>query len=346
MTATPPLRYGIWALVRSTFGAPGHPAESPRASWPRLRDQVLEAERLGFDATLVAHHTRSGQSRGDNLDAWTVSAALAAITERIEIITAIKPYIYHPVFLAKMALQIEEISQGRCAINFVNAHDKDEIENAGLTFPEHDERYAVGREWLALVRQLWLEGVSDHEGKYYRVEDYELSPRGQFRDRPRIYMGGESQAAREVVRDLADVWFLNAVDENVAAGLIEDMGRQPRSGPPVRYGLPAFVIAKATQDQAEEEFAYLLELANSPDRQNDPALVPSGQPAHRRASLGSRGGTNAGLIGSFDAVAEKIVRFNQTGIEMFMLSFQPFEEQMRIFANEVMPRVDRLRASA
>jgi alkanesulfonate monooxygenase SsuD/methylene tetrahydromethanopterin reductase-like flavin-dependent oxidoreductase (luciferase family) len=42
------------------------------------------------------------------------------LTSRIEIITAIKPYLYHPVVLAKMALQIENISRGRFAINVVN----------------------------------------------------------------------------------------------------------------------------------------------------------------------------------------------------------------------------------
>jgi alkanesulfonate monooxygenase SsuD/methylene tetrahydromethanopterin reductase-like flavin-dependent oxidoreductase (luciferase family) len=57
----------------------------------------------------------------DQLEAWTASAALAGLTNRVEIITAIKPYLYHPVVLAKMALQIENISRGRFAINLVNA---------------------------------------------------------------------------------------------------------------------------------------------------------------------------------------------------------------------------------
>ncbi len=76
------------------------------------------------------------------------------MTERIEIITAIKPYLYHPVVLAKQALQIEEISGGRFAINLVNGWFKPEIERAGIHFAEHDDRYAYGREWVTVVESL------------------------------------------------------------------------------------------------------------------------------------------------------------------------------------------------
>jgi alkanesulfonate monooxygenase len=58
--------------------------------------------------------------------------------------------------------------------------------------------------------------------------------------------------------------------------------------------------------------------------------------------VGSNGGTAAGLVGSYDQVAERIRQFGAAGIELFMLQFQPFEEEMRRFAAEVMPRVRRL----
>ena len=57
--------------------------------------------------------------------------------------------------------------------------------------------------------------------------------------------------------------------------------------------------------------------------------------------VGSNGGTAAGLVGSYDAVAARIRQFNEIGIETFMLQFQPFEAEMRRFAAEVMPRVKR-----
>ena len=116
------IRFGIWALVHGSRAALQDPDEPYDASWERNRSLVLEAEALGYDSTLVAQHTINPHSQAlDQLEAWTASAALAGLTNRVEIITAIKPYLYHPVVLAKMALQIENISRGRFAINLVNA---------------------------------------------------------------------------------------------------------------------------------------------------------------------------------------------------------------------------------
>jgi alkanesulfonate monooxygenase len=56
---------------------------------------------------------------------------LAAVTSRIEIIAAIKPYFVNPVVLAKMALGIEDISGGRMALNIVNGWNRDEAERTG-----------------------------------------------------------------------------------------------------------------------------------------------------------------------------------------------------------------------
>src|SRR4051812_24091188 len=104
------VRFGVWAPVHGPRGALQDPAEPFDASWEHNKTVVLEAEALGFDSTLVAQHTVNPHlANKDQLEAWTGSAALAALTRRIEIIAAIKPYIYHPVFLAKMALQIENI---------------------------------------------------------------------------------------------------------------------------------------------------------------------------------------------------------------------------------------------
>ena len=135
------MRFGIWALTHGSRGALQDPEEPYDASWERNLALVSEAEKLGFDSTLVAQHTINPQHASfDQLEAWTASAALAAATNRIEIITAIKPYLYHPVVLAKMALQIEHISRGRFAINLVNAWNKPELEKAGIRDPFRDYR--------------------------------------------------------------------------------------------------------------------------------------------------------------------------------------------------------------
>ena len=58
-------------------------------------------------------------------------------------------------------------------------------------------------------------------------------------------------------------------------------------------------------------------------------------------AVGTNGGTAAGLVGSYDQVAERINAFHKLGIELFMLQFQPLEAELRRFATHVIPRVRR-----
>jgi len=341
----PPMRFGIWALVHGSRAALQDPDEPYDASWERNRALVLEAEQLGFHSTLVAQHTiNPHHAPQDQLEAWTSSAALAAVTERIEIITAIKPYLYHPVVLAKMALQIEAISRGRFAINLVNAWNRPELEKAGIGFAEHDERYAYGREWISVAEPLMRGEAVTFAGRYFKVEDYMLRPADTYRTRPRIYVGGESVPARALVADHGDVWFINGQPPADVRALIADVATRPRAGDPLRFGLSAFVIARETDAEAEAVLAHLFELAQKDaairvvQRANtDPNSVMA-QTMARTPRVGSNGGTAAGLVGSYDTVATRIRQFNELGIETFMLQFQPFEAEMRRFAAEVMPR--------
>src|ERR1700692_1623079 len=182
------IRFGIWALVYGSRGDLHDPDEPYDASWERNRSLVLKAEALGYDSTLVAQHTIDPHSQAlDQLEAWTASAALAGLTNRIEIITAIKPYLFHPVVLAKMALQIENISRGRFAINLVNAWNRPELEKAGIGFAEHDDRYAYGKEWISVVSRLIGGERLTHKGEHFDVRDYALRPKDLHRPRPMIY---------------------------------------------------------------------------------------------------------------------------------------------------------------
>ncbi|HEY4250417.1 MAG TPA: LLM class flavin-dependent oxidoreductase [Roseomonas sp.] len=345
-----PLRIGIWALVHGNRAAMEDPEEPYDASWDRNRKLVLEADALGYDCVLVAQHTANPHKEElDQLEAWTSSAAMAAETRRIEIIAAIKPMLYHPVVLAKMALQIEHISHGRFAINLVNAWNSREIEDAGIPFLEHDERYAYGGEWLSVVEALMRGERVFHEGRYFRINGFMLRPAGTFRPRPRIYVGGESAPARALSAAQADVWFINGQPLDDVKALIADVSARPRTGEPLRYGLSAFVIARETEAEAQQAYQRLLALA-AKDAEikayvksiTDPAVVMRKTMA-KTERVGTNGGTAAGLVGSYEQVAERIAQFHAAGIETLLTQFQPFEAEMRRFAEHVLPRLKALR---
>ena len=341
-------RFGIWALVSGAVGSLFHPEDPPDASWARNRALILQAEALGFDSTLVAQHLFHvrDDDRGQ-LETWTACAALAAITSRIEIIAAIKPLLFHPAVLAKMAMQIAEISGGRFAINFVNAWFKTELERTGLPFPEHDARYAYGGEWLHIVRRLMAGETVTAHGAHFNIDTLKLRP---IAPPVLIYAGGESEPARALAVEAADVWFLNGQSLSQIEALIADARARPRAGAPLRFAMSAFVIARPTDAQAQHALAAALDLA----RQDAPLLART-LAASDTASVmfrhlgtgeqpvvGTNGGTAAGLVGDYDSVAARIAAFAQAGIELFMLQFQPFETEMARFAHEVRPRVMQL----
>jgi alkanesulfonate monooxygenase len=346
------VRFGVWAPVHGPRAASQDPLEPYDASWAHNRQAVLDAEALGYDATLVAQHTANPHfAERDQLEAWTASAALAAVTSRIEIIAAIKPALYHPVMLAKMALQIEEISGGRFAINLVNAWNRAEFERAGIPFLDHDERYAYGGEWLSIVERLTRGETVTHRGAHFTVEGYKLSPAGRLRPRPKIYLGGESEPARALAVEQSDVWFINGQPLDAARELIDDVKTRPRRGAPLGFGLAAFVIARETEAEAQAEHRRLIALAekDKPAKaiqasNTDPNVVMF-QTMAKQSFVGTNGGTSAGLVGSYDQVAERIDAFHRAGVELFMLQFQPLRSEMRRFAAEIFPRLGKVAAA-
>ncbi|MCB8878502.1 LLM class flavin-dependent oxidoreductase [Acidisoma silvae] len=353
-----PVRFGVWANVHGTLASLSHPDDPVDASWPRVRDQVLLAEKLGFDTTLVAQHTMNPVGEElDQLDAWTAAAALAALTKKIEIIGAIKPSVIHPTILAKQAVGIEEISEGRFSVNVVNAWWKPDLERSGIGMLPHDERYAFGKEWLHVVAKLMSGERVTYHGRYLKLDDFGLRPAPTRRSRPTIYIGGESEPARELAAAEADVLFLNGQAPESAAAFIADVRVRPRgTRPPLRFGMSAFIVAAKTDPEAEELLEYHWQ-RNSADKAAQGALMERlvrqvdeesamWKALKHRPHIGPNGGTAAGLVGSFDTVAERIVTWNRLGIETFMLGFQPLESDMTLFAAEVMPRVKRLESLA
>ena len=124
---------------------------------------------------------------------------------------------------------------------------------------------------------------------------------------------------------------------------------RPAGAAPLRFGLAAFVIARPDEDEAQAELAHLIELSARDDRSSvvngtdkDVAMMKVGA---GKPKVGTNGGTLAGLVGSYDQVAERVAAFHAAGIELLMLQFQPLEAEARRFAAEVIPRVRALSLS-
>src|SRR6266480_5577383 len=189
------MRYGFWLPV---FGGwlRNVDDEQMEASWEYVRDLTLRAEKIGYDLTLIAELNLNDIKgiEAPSLDAWSTTAALTAVTERLELMIAVRPTFHNPALLAKQAANIDHIGGGnRLSLNVVSSWWKDEAKKYGVHFETHDDRYARTAEWLEVVDSLWKRDHFSFEGKYYRVEDAILQPKPLTQPRPVIYAGGESE---------------------------------------------------------------------------------------------------------------------------------------------------------
>jgi alkanesulfonate monooxygenase len=343
-------RFGIWVPVYGPWGARHHPEEPPQPSYARALEVVRQAEQLNFEVTLLAQHMINPMNNDfDQLETWSSSAALAQATQRIEIMGAVKPFFFHPAVLAKMALGIDAISSGRFSINLISGWYLTEMEQAGLALRAHEDRYRFSREWIRIVKALWREETVSIDGEWFQLKGLHLHPGPIARPHPLVYLGGESEPARALAASEADVFLINGRPVELIREIVADMERRPRARlEPLRYGTAAFVIARPTEREAEEEFEHLSRLAQPDDYRKlmtgvDPEVVMFKTFATAPRGVGTNGGTSARLVGDYDTVARRVVEFIDAGIETFLLQFQPFEREMRVFAEQIMPRVHDLR---
>src|SRR4029079_8500818 len=161
------MRYGYWLPV---FGGwvQNVQDEQMEATWEYASRLARRSEQIGFDLTLVAELNLNDIKGEDapSLDAWSTVAALVAVTERLELMTAVRPTFHSPGLLAKQAANIDRISNGRLSLNVVSAWWATEAKRYGVNFDQHDDRYARTSEWLEVVEGMWKNPVFSHAGKY------------------------------------------------------------------------------------------------------------------------------------------------------------------------------------
>ena len=353
------MRYGYWLPV---FGGwlRNVADEETEASWDYVRRLAIRSEALGYDLTLIAElllNDIKGKS-APSLDAWSTAAALAAVTEKLELMVAVRPSFHPPALLAKQAANIDRISRGRLSLNVVSAWWKDEARRYGVAFDEHDDRYARTSEWLDVVRGAWTEPELSYSGKYYTVDELILEPKPAARpDRPlpAIYAGGESDAAKRLIAEKCDAYVMHGDPPDRIAGKIETM-RQLRQEacdafgvdlPPLRFGVAAYAIVRDSGREARREVERITNVSpGSPGYENYSEWIANTR-LEQRVSLEdysvSNRGLKAGLIGTPELVAERVEEFAAAGVDLLLLQCSPQLEEMERFALQVMP-ADELEA--
>ena len=347
------MRFGYWLPV---FGGwlRNVADEKMEATWAYVKRLAQRSEQTGFDVTLIAELNLNDIKgvEAPALDAWSTAAALAAVTERIELMVAVRPTFHLPALLAKQAANIDHISGGRLSLNVVSSWWADEARKYGVAFEQHDDRYARTSEWLDVLNGVWSQDHFSFSGKYYRVEDNVLEPKPMSQPRPLLYAGGESPAAKELIAQKCDAYLMHGdPPERVAEKVVDLRERRAKHKLlPMKFGVAGYAIVRETEREAQEELQRLTDVKQSAAGYANYQQWLAGTQLEQRVSLEdysvSNRGLRSGLVGTAEQVAERVAQFEAAGVDLLLLQFSPQLEEMERFSHAVIRRRTLSSASA
>ena len=332
-------------------------AERP-PTFDYLRQVVQTAEDCGFYSLLIPTRFANGLFAEDAplAETWTTATALAAVTQRIRFLVAVRPGFVSLGLFAQMAAALHQISNGRLDINIVPGGIQNDFERLGEV-SDHETRYVRAEEFIAACRQLWSSpGPITFHGEYYRLEGAYCAPE-PGPDAPRFYLGGVSPRAMALSGRQADVhlsWIepLDATAQRLE-GLREQYRQQGRS--PV-FGLRTHLVVRDTEDQAWEAARELIAHADPEVKAQRLSAIEGtpmvGQQAQAKEAPDHRLGphlwnglsevrVNCGsaLVGTPEQVAQELIGYWELGFDEFILSGFPHVEECRRVSEQVIPRI-------
>jgi len=202
------MRYGI-VLFTSDRGIT--PAAAARA-----------AEDNGFHSFYVPEHTHIPVKReaahpgtGDatlpddrymrTLDPWVALATAAAVTERIELATAVAlPTESDPITLAKTIASLDHLSGGRVLLGAGFGWNTDELTDHGVPA---NKRRTVLREYLEGMRALWRDDEAEYAGEFLSFGPSWAWPKPARRNVPVLIGAGGTEKTFRWIAKSADGWI-------------------------------------------------------------------------------------------------------------------------------------------
>ena len=180
------------------------------ARWPQLREMARTAEGIGLDSIWVGDHLLY---RGDDRpprgpwEAWTTLAAIAAVTEGVQIGPLVASTSFHnPAMLAKQAATLDEVSGGRLILGLGAGWNEAEYLAYGFPF---DHRVSRFEEAFTIIRTLLADGRCDFRGAYYQLQDCHLLPRGprhEHGEGPPLMVGSMGERMLSITLPWVQAW--------------------------------------------------------------------------------------------------------------------------------------------
>ncbi|MFT3662232.1 MAG: dimethyl sulfone monooxygenase SfnG [Gordonia sp. (in: high G+C Gram-positive bacteria)] len=354
-----PLRFAYW--VPNVSGGLVVSKIEQRTDWSYdyNRELAVLAENNGFDYALTQVRYIASYGAAYQHESTAFSLALLLATQRLKVIAAVHPGLWQPGVLAKLIATADQLSGGRAAVNVVSGWFKDEFTKLGEPWLEHDERYRRAEEFIGYLREIWTSEHAELTGDFYRLHDFDLKPKPvdvPGRPHPEIFQGGNSTAARAMAGRVSDWYFSNGKDfDGITEQVIDVNTEAALHDRTVKFGLNGFLIARDTERQARD---VLREIVDKADREAVAGFGSAVTQAGRSTSDGKgmwqdsefadlvqyNDGFRTGLIGTPEQIAERIVAYKARGVNLFLLGFLHYLEDVAYFGEKILPLVRELEA--
>ena len=337
------------ALCSDDYAYLGVPDGALRSSWDHCRDIVLEAEKQGFRNILAPSSYQVGQ------DTLSFVAGMAPLTEKINMLAAIRCGEVQPIMLARTIATLDHMMKGRLTLNIISSDFPGEVADSNL-------RYQRSREVVEILKQAWTQDEINYDGEVYHFANVPTAPATPYQTGgPLLYFGGYSPAALELCGQHCDVYLMWPEPEETIAQRMRDVNAvAERYGRTLDYGLRVHMIVRDTEAEAREYADHLVSKLDDEygklirDRAHDSISLGVSHQAKAReladkfgyvepnlwTGVGrARSGCGAALVGSADQVLSKIENYRKMGIRAFIFSGYPHIEEAKYFGKLVLPEL-------
>jgi alkanesulfonate monooxygenase len=320
-----------------------------------LREVVQTAEALDYYSLLVPTRFANGlfESAAPLAETWTTASALAAVTDTIHLLVAVRPGFVAPGLFAQMAATLDNLSGGRVHFNAVPGGIQGDFERVGVQ-TSHQERYAYADEFIEACRQLWAstEPVSFH-GDTINLEGALVSPSPV--GNPQWYLGGASDDALRLAARQADTLLMWIQPLDAIANLMNRAQAQfaPSDRHP-RFGLRTHIIVRETESAAWAAADELLSQAAATVLAERQAVAVGASAVGVQAQVAKyddfrvgphlwngistvRVNCGTAIVGTPRQVADELLSYWRLGIDEFILSGFPHLEECQRVAQDVLP---------
>jgi alkanesulfonate monooxygenase SsuD/methylene tetrahydromethanopterin reductase-like flavin-dependent oxidoreductase (luciferase family) len=304
----------------------------------RVVDAHVEAEELGFHSSFVTEHHFTGIGQMSAI--LTMLTFIAARTTRLRLGTAVLVLPWHnPVLLAEQVATLDLLSHGRFDLGVGKGYRHNEF--AGFAMPSEEAEPRFEEVLAVLCRALSSNEPFSHRGRFWRFDDIVVEPAPYQRPHPPVWLAASSAnsitlCARRGYNLLLDQF---ASPEQIGERIRlyrQELEAAGHAYDPMRVAVARncwVALDAADRDAAIGRQAQVHErlLALSRGSESRPA-------SHILAYSDTAGAREAhSLIGSPAEIAGKLTALKAQGVAYVLLFGQGSRENMRRFAETVMP---------